>query len=130
MPVYDRRWSARPEPAPILRRTRIAAPDHRTAGGTAHADRYLSDIRIPVIGVVWNNTGLPPDRWRPHRTPSSARWTTTVNDIEHIVANSYNGIGIIKIFFQPTSISRPPTRRSPRFRIHAQADAAGRKRRR
>src|ERR1700727_3127831 len=27
--------------------------------------------------------------------------TTTVNDIEHITANSYNGVGIIKIFFQP-----------------------------
>jgi multidrug efflux pump subunit AcrB len=27
--------------------------------------------------------------------------TTTVNDIEHIEANSYNGFGVIKIFFQP-----------------------------
>jgi len=34
-------------------------------------------------------------------TPFSARCTTTVNDIEHIVANSYKRIGIIKIFFQP-----------------------------
>jgi multidrug efflux pump subunit AcrB len=34
-------------------------------------------------------------------TPFQRALTTTVNDIEHIVANSYNGIGIIKIFFQP-----------------------------
>jgi multidrug efflux pump subunit AcrB len=34
-------------------------------------------------------------------TPFERALTTTVNDIEHIVANSYNGIGIIKIFFQP-----------------------------
>ncbi len=27
--------------------------------------------------------------------------TTTVNDIEHIEATSYNGLGIIKVFFQP-----------------------------
>jgi multidrug efflux pump subunit AcrB len=27
--------------------------------------------------------------------------TTTVNDIEHIEANSYAGIGIVKVFFQP-----------------------------
>jgi multidrug efflux pump subunit AcrB len=27
--------------------------------------------------------------------------TTTVNDIEHIEANSYTGVGIVKLFFQP-----------------------------
>ena len=27
--------------------------------------------------------------------------TTTVNDVEHIEANSYTGIGIVKVFFQP-----------------------------
>ena len=60
------------------------------------------DIRIPVIGVVWNYTGLPPDQMSGRIiTPFQRALTTTVNDIEHIVANSYNGIGIVKIFFQP-----------------------------
>jgi multidrug efflux pump subunit AcrB len=60
------------------------------------------DIRIPVIGVVWQYTGLPPDQMAGRiTTPFQRALTTTVNDIEHIVANSYNGIGIIKIFFQP-----------------------------
>ena len=60
------------------------------------------DIRIPVIGVVWNYTGLPPDQMAGRiTTPFQRALTTTVNDIEHIVANSYTGIGIIKIFFQP-----------------------------
>jgi multidrug efflux pump subunit AcrB len=60
------------------------------------------DIRIPVIGVVWQYTGLPPDQMSGRiTTPFQRALTTTVNDIEHIVANSYNGIGIIKIFFQP-----------------------------
>jgi multidrug efflux pump subunit AcrB len=60
------------------------------------------DIRIPVIGVVWQYTGLPPDQMAGRMvTPFQRALTTTVNDIEHIVANSYNGVGIVKIFFQP-----------------------------
>src|ERR1700755_2887061 len=60
------------------------------------------DIRIPVIGVVWQYTGLPPDQMAGRITsPFQRALTTTVNDIEHIVANSYNGVGIVKIFFQP-----------------------------
>jgi multidrug efflux pump subunit AcrB len=61
------------------------------------------DIRIPVIGVVWQYTGLPPDQMSGRiTTPFERSLTTTVNDIEHIVANSYNGFGIVKIFFQPS----------------------------
>ncbi|HMN70304.1 MAG TPA: efflux RND transporter permease subunit [Rhodoblastus sp.] len=62
----------------------------------------LPDIRIPVIGVVWQYTGLPPDQMAGRiSTPFQRALTTTVNDIEHITANSYAGFGIIKIFFQP-----------------------------
>ncbi|MGO4713436.1 efflux RND transporter permease subunit [Bradyrhizobium sp. 2TAF24] len=60
------------------------------------------EIRIPVIGVVWQYTGLPPDQMSGRiTTPFQKALTTTVNDIEHIEANSYSGFGIIKIFFQP-----------------------------
>ena len=60
------------------------------------------NIGIPVIGVVWQYTGLPPDQMSGRIvTPFQRALTTTVNDIEHIAANSYNGFGIIKIFFQP-----------------------------
>src|ERR1700742_2787126 len=60
------------------------------------------DIRIPVIGGVWQYTGLHPDQTSCRiPTPFERTLTTTVNDIEHIVANSYNGFGIVKIFFQP-----------------------------
>ncbi|MCF2523419.1 efflux RND transporter permease subunit [Bradyrhizobium sp. G127] len=60
------------------------------------------DIRIPVIGVVWQYTGLPPDQMSGRIvTPFQRALTTTVNDIEHITANSYNTYGVIKIFFQP-----------------------------
>src|SRR5437868_234559 len=60
------------------------------------------DIRIPVIGVVWQYTGLPPDQMAGRiTTPFERALTTTVNDFDHIVANSYNCFGIVKIFFQP-----------------------------
>src|SRR6201984_492723 len=62
------------------------------------------DIRIPVIGVVWQYTGMPPDQMSGRIITQYQRiLTTTVNDIEHITANSYNGIGIVKIFFQPNA---------------------------
>jgi CzcA family heavy metal efflux pump len=61
------------------------------------------DIRIPVIATVWQYTGLPPDQLAGRMvTPFERALTTTVNDIEHIEANSYNGIGVVKIFFQPS----------------------------
>jgi multidrug efflux pump subunit AcrB len=60
------------------------------------------DIRIPVIAVVWQYTGLPPDQMAGRITTQFQRaLTTTVNDIEHMEANSYVGVGIIKVFFQP-----------------------------
>ena len=61
------------------------------------------DIKIPVIAVVWQYTGLPPDQMAGRvASPFERVLTTTVNDVEHIEANSIQGFGIIKIFFQPT----------------------------
>ncbi len=60
------------------------------------------DIRIPVIAIIWGYTGLQPDLMAGRIVTQSSRGlTTTVNDIEHIEATSYNGLGIIKVFFQP-----------------------------
>ena len=60
------------------------------------------DIRIPVISVVWQYTGLPPDQMVGRITsPFERTLATTVNDVEHIEAESVAGFGIIKIFFQP-----------------------------
>ena len=61
-----------------------------------------ADIRIPVIAAAFTYTGLPPDEMAGRITTLYERvLTTTVNDIEHIEANSYRGFGIVKIFFQP-----------------------------
>src|SRR6201995_795381 len=60
------------------------------------------NINIPIVAVAWQFTGLPPDQMSGRiTTPFERALTTTVNDIEHIEANSYTGFGIIKIFFQP-----------------------------
>src|SRR5579871_5886258 len=60
------------------------------------------EIRIPVIAVIWNYTGLPPAEMAGRMVTQFERaLTTTVNDIEHIEANSYTGTGIVKVFFQP-----------------------------
>jgi multidrug efflux pump subunit AcrB len=60
------------------------------------------DIDIPVIAVVWNYAGLPPDEMDKRIVANYERGlTTTVNDIEHIESQSLAGIAVVKIFFQP-----------------------------
>ncbi|MGJ7917074.1 efflux RND transporter permease subunit [Massilia sp. LXY-6] len=60
------------------------------------------DIKMPVIAVAWQYTGLPPDQMAGRVSTLFQRsLTTTVNDIEHIEANTYPGISVVKIFFQP-----------------------------
>ena len=62
----------------------------------------LPAIRIPVIATAWQYTGLPPDQMAGRMITQFQRTlSTTVNDIEHMEANSYAGYGIIKVFFQP-----------------------------
>ncbi len=91
-----------PEPTVYVRGHGTSSADRGAIGGSANSDRHLSGHPDPVIGVVWQYTGLPPDQMSGRIvTPFQRSLTTTVNDIEHIVANSYNGVGVIKIFFQP-----------------------------
>ncbi len=60
-------------------------------------------INIPIIGVAFQYQGLPPDQMSGRViTPFQRALTTTVNDIEHIEANSYTTFGIVKIYFHPS----------------------------
>jgi multidrug efflux pump subunit AcrB len=60
------------------------------------------NIDIPVVTVVWNFNGLSAQEMSTRIVVNNERgMTTTVNDIEHIESQSLNGIGVIKIFFQP-----------------------------
>jgi multidrug efflux pump subunit AcrB len=61
-------------------------------------------IDIPVVSVVWTYTGISPaDMAARITTPDERAMTTTVNDIEHIESGSYNGVAIIRVFFQPNA---------------------------
>ncbi len=61
------------------------------------------NIGIPVISVVWQYTGLPPEDMAGRIVSVYERvLTTTVNDIEHIESQSLSGYGIVKIYFQPS----------------------------
>ena len=60
------------------------------------------DVDIPVITVVWNYGGLPPEEMERRIVSNFERFlTTVVNDIEHIESQSLTGIAIIKVFLQP-----------------------------
>ena len=75
-------------------------------GGLLAALRSPTDIfpqiDIPVIAVAWTYTGLPPDEMAGRVSSQFQRLlSTTVNDVEHIEANTYPGISVIKVYFQP-----------------------------
>jgi CzcA family heavy metal efflux pump len=83
------------------------------------------DINIPVISVVWNYNGLAPSEMSNRIVSNSERaMTTLVNNIEHIESTSLDGVGVVKVFFQPgtniqtalsqvTAISQTITRTLP-----------------
>ncbi|MEY2520047.1 MAG: hypothetical protein QOF24_1806 [Verrucomicrobiota bacterium] len=59
-------------------------------------------INIPVVSIIWNYTGLSAREIEQRIIYTQERaLTTTVNNIEHIESTSYDGIGIIKLYFQP-----------------------------
>jgi multidrug efflux pump subunit AcrB len=60
-------------------------------------------IDIPVVTIVWTYSGLPPNDMEGRIVTVCERaLTTTVNDIEHIESESYQGVAVVKVFFQPT----------------------------
>jgi multidrug efflux pump subunit AcrB len=60
------------------------------------------DIDIPVISVIFNYGGLPPEEMEKRIVNNYERLiTTAVNDVEHIESQSLTGIAVVKIFFQP-----------------------------
>ncbi|MES2495738.1 MAG: efflux RND transporter permease subunit [Pseudomonadota bacterium] len=68
------------------------------------------NIRIPVIAVAWQYAGLPPEDMADRIVgPYERVLTTTVNDIDHVESQSLQGIGIIKIYFQPGADIRTAT---------------------
>ena len=61
-------------------------------------------IDIPVVSVVWNYNGLSPEEMEKRMVTFFERaMTTTVNDIEHIESQSYTGVSVIRVYFQPNA---------------------------
>src|SRR5579863_1358494 len=59
-------------------------------------------IAIPVVSVVWNYAGMSPQEMESRiLTVFERGMTTTVNDIEHIESQSYYGVSIVRVYFQP-----------------------------
>src|ERR1700675_2348271 len=60
-------------------------------------------INLPVVMMVWNYPGLSAyDMERRMVTISERALSTTVNGIDHLESESIQGIGIVKIYFQPS----------------------------
>jgi multidrug efflux pump subunit AcrB len=58
-------------------------------------------INIPVVSILWNYTGLSAQDVEQRMVYNEERaLTTTVNNVEHIESSSFNGIGVIKVFFR------------------------------
>jgi len=59
-------------------------------------------IDLPVVLVVWNYPGLSAfDVERRMVFISERAYSTTVNGIEHLESESINGLGIMRVYFQP-----------------------------
>ncbi|MEO8626907.1 MAG: efflux RND transporter permease subunit [Betaproteobacteria bacterium] len=58
------------------------------------------NINIPVVSVIWRYSGLSSEEMEGRLTSQFERaMTATVNDIEHIESQSYNSVGVTKVFF-------------------------------
>jgi multidrug efflux pump subunit AcrB len=61
-------------------------------------------IDIPVVSIVWSYTGLTPEEMEKRMiTVFERSLTTTVNDIEHIESQSYSGVAVTRVYFQPNA---------------------------
>jgi multidrug efflux pump subunit AcrB len=61
-------------------------------------------IDIPVVSVVWTYGGLSPEEMEKRMVTIFERaMTTTVNDIEHIESQSYTGVSVVRVYFQPNA---------------------------
>jgi multidrug efflux pump subunit AcrB len=62
----------------------------------------LPEIDIPIVTVVWQFTGMPADEIETRIILINERvLTASVNGIEHIESQSLDGVGVIRVYFQP-----------------------------
>ena len=62
------------------------------------------EIDIPVVSIVWTYAGLSAQEMGQRITAVTERTlTTTVTDIEHVESQSFYGLSVTKVFFQPNA---------------------------
>ncbi|HEY4048161.1 MAG TPA: efflux RND transporter permease subunit [Acidobacteriaceae bacterium] len=62
----------------------------------------LPEINIPIVSVIWTYNGLSADDMSKRIVGICERsMSTTVNNVQHIESQSYSGVGVIKVYFQP-----------------------------
>ena len=75
-------------------------------GGTAIATTptdILPDINIPIVSVIWSYSGLDADDMSKRIVGICERAiSTTVNNVQYTESQSYSGVGVIKVHFQPS----------------------------
>lgn len=60
-------------------------------------------INIPVISVIWTYKGLPADEMEKSITRySEVAILNNVSDVARIESQTYGGIGVVRVYFQPT----------------------------
>jgi multidrug efflux pump subunit AcrB len=59
-------------------------------------------IDIPILSIIYQYNGLSPEEMANRVVTGFERGlTTSVNDIEHIESQSYNGVAVIRVYFHP-----------------------------
>lgn len=62
------------------------------------------NINIPVVSVIWRYNGLSTEEMEGRIISNFERaMSATVNDIARIESQTYNGVGVVKVFFHPTA---------------------------
>ena len=71
-------------------------------GRPGMATDIFPDIGIPVVAITFQYSGISPDEMAGRITAPLERYLTTiVNDVEHAESQTYSGVSVIKVFFQP-----------------------------
>lgn len=62
----------------------------------------LPNINIPIVSVIWQYNGLPAEEFAQRITTfSEYTLSNNVNDIERIESQTFNGIGLVRMYFHP-----------------------------
>src|SRR5947209_16482484 len=62
------------------------------------------EIKIPVISVIWTYDGLSAEEFEKQMTVfSEFVLSSAVNDIQRMESQTLDGVGLIKLYFQPSA---------------------------